>query len=123
MSYFVVWQRVEGLLVFLAGLVVFWQLDSGLAWWAAVLWFFAPDLSFLGYVLGPKLGGVIYNLVHIYAFGLIVLAIGMALTMPIVAGLGALWLAHCGFDRALGYGLKSRESFSETHLGPIGKHR
>ena len=123
MSYFVVWQRVEGLLVFLAGLVVFWQLDSGLAWWAAVLWFFAPDLSFLGYVLGPKLGGIIYNLVHIYAFGLIVLAIGMALTMPIVAGLGALWLAHCGFDRALGYGLKSRESFSETHLGPIGKHR
>ena len=123
MSYFVVWQRVEGLLVFLAGLVVFWQLDSGLAWWAAVLWFFAPDLSFLGYVLGPKLGGVIYNLVHIYAFGLIALAIGMALTMPIVAGLGALWLAHCGFDRALGYGLKSRGSFSETHLGPIGKHR
>jgi len=123
MSYFVVWQRVEGLLVFLAGLVVFWQLDSGLAWWAAVLWFFAPDLSFLGYLLGPKLGGVIYNLVHIYAFGLIALAIGIALAMPIVAGLGALWLAHCGFDRALGYGLKSRESFSETHLGPIGKHR
>lgn len=123
MSYFVVWQRVEGLLVFLAGLVVFWQLDSGLAWWAAVLWFFAPDLSFLGYVLGPKFGGVIYNLVHIYAFGLIALAIGMALTMPIVAGLGTLWLAHCGFDRALGYGLKSQGSFSETHLGPIGKHR
>ena len=123
MSYFVVWQRVEGLLVFLAGLVVFWQLDSGLAWWAAVLWFFAPDLSFLGYVLGTKLGEVIYNLVHIYAFGLIVLAIGMVLAMPIFSALGALWLAHCGFDRALGYGMKSRESFSETHLGPIGKHR
>lgn len=123
MKYFIVWQRVEGLLVFLAGLVVFWQLESGLAWWAAILLFFAPDLSFLAYALGPKLGGAVYNTVHIYAFGLIVLALGLVLTVPAVAGMGALWLAHCGFDRALGYGLKSRDSFSDTHLGPIGKHR
>lgn len=123
MKYFVWWQRAEGVLVFLAALVVFWQLDSGLTWWVALLAFFAPDLSFLGYALGPKIGAVIYNLVHVYAFGLIVLAAGMVLTTPAVAALGALWLAHCGFDRALGYGLKSRESFSETHLGVIGKHR
>ena len=123
MKYFALWQRAEGVLVFLAALVVFWRLDSGLTWWVALLVFFAPDLSFLGYALGPKIGAVIYNLVHVYAFGLIVLAAGLVLAMPAVAALGALWLAHCGFDRALGYGLKSRESFSETHLGAIGKHR
>lgn len=123
MTHFVLWQRAEGVLVFLAGLVVFSQIDSGVVWWAAVLWFFAPDLSFLGYLLGPKIGGAIYNTVHIYAFGLIVLATGLVLTLPVITGMGALWLAHCGFDRALGYGLKSRYSFSDTHLGPIGKHR
>jgi hypothetical protein len=34
---------------------------------------------------------------------------------------GALWFAHAGFDRLLGYGLKSPEGFSFTHLGQIGK--
>lgn len=123
MKYFAVWQRAEGLLVFLAALVVFWQIDSNFAWWAAVVLFFAPDLSFLGYALGPKIGGAVYNTVHIYAFGLIVLALGLVLTLPVITAMGALWLAHCGFDRALGYGLKSPDSFSDTHLGPIGKHR
>ncbi|MET3928028.1 DUF4260 domain-containing protein [Devosia sp. 2618] len=123
MTHFVRWQRVEGLLILLAGLVIAWQVDSSLAWWAALLLFFAPDLSFLGYGLGPKLGGAIYNSVHVYAFGVIVLAAGMVLAMPFVAAMGALWFSHCGFDRALGYGLKSPESFSDTHLGRIGKHK
>jgi len=118
---FVLWQRAEGALVCVAGGVVFWQLDSGLVWWAAVLLFFAPDLSFLGYLGGPKVGAVIYNGVHIYGFGLLLLAAGMVSAMPLMAGLGALWLAHCGFDRALGYGLKSGEGFSSTHLGRIGR--
>nr|WP_312052333.1 DUF4260 family protein [Brevundimonas diminuta] len=34
-----------------------------------------------------------------------------------------IWLAHIGFDRALGYGLKSPEAFGLTHLGLIGPAR
>ncbi len=30
------------------------------------------------------------------------------------------WLAHIGFDRALGYGLKYAEGFGFTHLGRLG---
>lgn len=37
--------------------------------------------------------------------------------------LAAIWLAHVGFDRALGYGLKYARGFSHTHLGTIGKTR
>ena len=32
-----------------------------------------------------------------------------------------IWLAHIGFDRALGYGLKYSAGFGFTHLGRIGK--
>lgn len=45
----------------------------------------------------------------------------LLLPAPLPALLGALWLAHSGFDRMLGYGLKSPEGFSITHLGRIGR--
>lgn len=121
MTHFVLWQRIEGALVFLAGIGLLWWLDSGIAWWLALLVFFAPDLSFLGYLLGPRIGGALYNSVHIYGFGAALLALGVLASLPVLAGLGALFLAHSGFDRLMGYGLKSRESFSETHMGRIGK--
>jgi hypothetical protein len=115
------WQRAEGALVLGAGLVLFTLSGADLPWWAALLLFFAPDLSFFAYALGPRFGSWGYNLVHVYAFGLGLLAIGSLAGMSLLAGLGALWLAHCGFDRMLGYGLKSETSFQDTHLGRIGK--
>ncbi len=84
----------------------FFHDSSGLSWWAAVLIFFAPDLSFAGYLLNPKVGAFGYNLVHVYALGAICIAAGVALSLSVVGALGALWLAHSGFDRKLGYGLK-----------------
>ncbi|WP_425033627.1 DUF4260 family protein [Pelagibacterium sp.] len=41
----------------------------------------------------------------------------------LAATLGALWLAHCGLDRMLGYGLQSPEGFSITHLRRIGREK
>jgi hypothetical protein len=123
MGELIVWQRAEAALVFVAGLLLFWQADSGMAWWLALLLFFAPDLSFTGYAAGNRIGAIVYNLVHLYAFGLGLFAIGAVLAMPTLAALGALWLAHAGFDRMLGYGLKSAEGFGVTHLGLIGKHK
>lgn len=121
MHHAIVWQRVEGALVFLAGLALFWHVDSGLQWWAALLIFFSPDLAFLGYVLGPRYGAAFYNAAHIYALGIVLLTIGTVVSMPPLIGVGALVLAHSGFDRMLGYGLKSPDSFSITHLGRIGQ--
>ncbi|MHA6688957.1 DUF4260 domain-containing protein [Devosia sp. A449] len=121
MSWFVIWQRFEGALVLVGALVLFWQLDSGWAWWLAIPVFFAPDLSFLAYAFGPRVGAVGYNIVHIYGFGLVLLAAGSVFAVPALAACGALFLAHAGFDRMLGYGLKALEGFSLTHLGRIGK--
>ncbi|WP_297577693.1 DUF4260 domain-containing protein [Devosia sp.] len=122
-KHYLIWQRLEGFLAFCAGLLLFWQADAGMAWWLALLLFFAPDLSFAGYSLGSRFGGAIYNGVHLYAFGPLAMGVGLALAWPGLVAAGALWLGHSGFDRMLGYGLKSADSFSHTHLGPIGKAR
>jgi hypothetical protein len=33
----------------------------------------------------------------------------------------AIWIAHVGFDRMLGHGLKYETAFGDTHLGRIGR--
>ncbi|HVE22224.1 MAG TPA: DUF4260 domain-containing protein [Acidocella sp.] len=118
----VLWQRVEGLIIFAVGLLLFWHWNNTMSWWGALLVFFAPDLSLFGYLLGQRTGASFYNMVHVYAFGAVALAIGLVMPLPLFVLLGALWLAHSGFDRMLGYGLKLPEGFSFTHLGRIGKH-
>ncbi len=40
---------------------------------------------------------------------------------PLILSIAMIWLAHIGFDRALGYGLKYENGFGVTHMGRIGK--
>ena len=115
------WQRFEGGLIFLSGLLIYWHYPDVMPWWLAVLVFFAPDLSFAGYALGSRVGSLVYNAVHVYALGGVLIALGLFCAKPMLVCLGGLWFAHSGFDRLLGYGLKSAEGFSFTHLGRIGK--
>lgn len=115
------WQRIEGGLILAGALVMYVQYVDLMPWWAALLVFFAPDLSMMAYGFGARAGAAVYNAVHIYAFGLVFMALGYAFALPVLAATGVLWLAHSGFDRALGYGLKLNEGFSFTHLGRIGK--
>ena len=58
---------------------------GGAEWWLAALLFFAPDISFAGYLAGPRVGAAIYNLVHVYAFGAAVLAAGAAMDVQLPA--------------------------------------
>lgn len=119
-----VWLRLEGLAVL--GIAAFTYAHFQLSWfWFGVL-FLAPDLSMLGYLSGPKVGAWCYNLGHTYAAALAVLGAGLAAQMTAhpraaLLGVGLIWTAHIGFDRALGYGLKSQEGFKITHLGRIGR--
>lgn len=115
------WQKLEGAVLFLASLFALSQIGFALPLWGAALAVFAPDLSFLAYKFGPKIGAAAYNAVHFYGFGIAIALIGWATPAPLLLTLGLLWLAHAGFDRALGYGLKSTESFHITHLGRIGR--
>ena len=115
------WLRVEGAAVFVAALVVYAQL--GAPWWLALPLLLLPDVSAAGYLAGPRVGALSYNVVHNWAFGLAVLGLGLATGAVAIAIIGATAIAHVGLDRAVGYGLKLPTSFQDTHLGRIGRDR
>jgi len=111
--------RLEGLCVLIAASVAYSKF--GLGWGAFALFFLTPDLSFLGYLAGPKVGAVSYNVAHSYIGAVACLIAGFVLPAPTLLSAGIIWFAHIGFDRALGYGLKYSEGFGFTHLGRIGR--
>ena len=113
-------QRLEGLAALGFGAATYFWL--GQSWWVFALLFLAPDLFMLGYLRSPRLGALAYNLGHTYAAPALLALSGLALG-PLAYGLAAIWVAHIGFDRLLGYGLKLDGGFETTHLGPIGKAR
>ena len=111
--------RLEAAALFVAA-VGGYHLLGGSWFWFALL-FLTPDLSMFGYLAGPGRGAVAYNLVHSTVLPACLGLAGLLGGWP-WAELGALiWLAHIGFDRVLGYGLKYPVAFGATHLGWIGK--
>jgi Domain of unknown function (DUF4260) len=115
------WLRLEGLAVFAAGLVGF--LALGVPWYAFPLLLLVPDLSAVGYLRGPRVGAIVYNVVHDLFTGMAIVGLGLATGVVPVAAAGAILVAHSGMDRAAGYGLKLPTSFQDTHLGRIGKRK
>ncbi len=113
------WLRAEGAATLAAGLVGF--LFLGLPWWAFLLLLIVPDVSMVGYLRGPRLGAILYNLAHDLATGVVVAGAGLAIGSVPVAAAGAILVAHSGMDRMMGYGLKFPSSFKDTHLGRIGR--
>jgi hypothetical protein len=76
----------------------------------------------LAYLIGPQAGAAGYNLAHTYVLAMALTLAGFFGGMPVSAAGGLIWIAHIGFDRALGYGLKYPTGFGNTHLGRVGKH-
>jgi uncharacterized protein DUF4260 len=110
--------RLEGLTLF-AVMILLYTLGTG-PWWLFVVLFLAPDLSFAAYLAGPKVGAIAYNAAHSYLAPMALMATGFGMNWPLALSIAMIWLAHIGFDRALGYGLKYFAGFSFTHLGRIG---
>ena len=115
------WLRLEGAAVLLAAVAAYHA--GGLRWSVFALLFLVPDLSLLGYLAGPRTGALAYNLAHSYVAPLLLGALGLAGGPNLLVGYALIWCAHVGFDRALGYGLKSPAGFRLTHLGLIGRER
>lgn len=111
--------RAEGLAVFVAGVLTYLQLNGHPLWLLPLL--LVPDVSMVGYLAGPRIGAITYNLVHNLVCALALLAIGWFAAVAPLALAGALTLAHVGMDRTLGYGLKLPTDFKDTHLGRIGR--
>jgi hypothetical protein len=113
--------RLEGLVLLVAATWGFYSLTP-LSWWLYAILFFVPDVSFAAYAAGPRLGAAIYNAFHTTIGPIVLMIAGLFLSSSLVVGIAAIWAAHVGFDRALGYGLKYASSFSDTHLGRIGRN-
>ena len=113
--------RLEGLALFVGMTLLYYIWDG--SWWVYGLLFFVPDLSFGAYLSGPSFGAMIYNAAHSYLAPMAMMTAGFADAAPLLLSVAMIWLAHIGFDRALGYGLKYAAGFGFTHLGRIGKPR
>jgi hypothetical protein len=106
--------RVEGLAVAAGALALYFHLGFG--WVLLVVLALAPDLSAIGYALGPRVGAVAYDVAHCEALP-VALGVGGVLAgseRPIQLAL--VWLTHIGVGRAVGYGLKYPTAFKDTHL-------
>lgn len=112
--------RLEGLALF-AGMTLLYGVWSGGTWLLYALLFLAPDLSFVAYLAGPRAGAFLYNAAHSLIAPMVLMAAGFAFDSPLALSATMVWLAHIGFDRALGYGLKYAAGFAFTHLGRIGR--
>jgi Domain of unknown function (DUF4260) len=110
--------RLEGLAAFATAAAFYAQ--AGFSWPAFVLFFLAPDVAMLAYLAGPRAGAIAYNLAHTYVLAVALTLAGFFGGVPAAAAGGLIWIAHIGFDRALGYGLKYSSGFGDTHLGRIG---
>jgi hypothetical protein len=115
------WLRLEGLALLAAALLAWHWWPAAPGWGLFAAAFLLPDLAMLGYLAGPAVGARLYNATHTTTPPLLLLTVGLmgAHTTALAAAL--IWLAHIGFDRALGYGLKSTSAFGITHLGRVGR--
>ena len=111
--------RMEAALLFALALWAYGRWGAGWGMFAAC--FLLPDLAFLGYLAGPRVGALAYNVTHALVGPLATLALGIAGGERTVLAAGLIWIAHVVFDRMLGYGLKYATGFRTTHLGRIGR--
>jgi hypothetical protein len=111
--------RAEGLA--LLGLATWAFTLTGHSWWLYGVLFLVPDTSFAAYLAGPRVGALAYNAMHTTLMPALLAAAGLASSNSLMLALAAIWAAHIGIDRALGYGLKYADGFGATHLGRIGR--
>ncbi len=116
-----IYLRVEGLALGLLSVWLYHRL--GQSWWIFAVLLLTPDFAMLGYLRGPRVGALAYNVVHSWALavGLFFLIWLLRGDSPLLLSLPCILGAHIGFDRALGYGLKLPTGFQDTDLGRIGK--
>jgi hypothetical protein len=112
--------RSEGAVLLALSAFFYWLGDGSLVFF--LVFFLVPDLGFLGYLGGSRVGAWVYNVLHSYLLPAVLVAVGSLTDRgPALLSFGLIWFAHIGMDRMLGYGLKHTSGFQDTHLGRIGR--
>lgn len=109
--------KVEGAALLAASVTLYWA--NGGSWWLFALLFLAPDISWLGYLGGPKVGAAAYNAFHSYPLPAALGIVGLLAGASLAVAVALVWFAHIGMDRAFGYGLKYPTGFGDTHMGRL----
>jgi len=109
--------QTEGLVVLLAAGILYRH--TGESWGKFAALFLAPDLAMIGYAFGNSVGAFAYNTVHTYAVPILLWMVLSLAHEPSLCWICLIWIAHIGFDRVLGYGLKYASGFKDTHLNRV----
>jgi hypothetical protein len=88
------------------------------SWWQLVVFAIAPDITLLfGFRPGLQRGQLdpravpFYNAVHRFWAPAVLIVLALVLHIDAWAAAGFAWCAHIGFDRSLGFGLRTPEGF------------
>ncbi|HEX2345045.1 MAG TPA: DUF4260 domain-containing protein [Gaiellaceae bacterium] len=106
--------HLEGLAVLTGAIVLYF--DASYGWLLLLVLFLAPDLSMMGYLGGPRIGALTYDVVHTYTLPIALGVAGILGESSLATQIALIWVAHIGLDRLLGYGLKYPTAFRDTHL-------
>ncbi len=112
--------KIEELTLFVLGIYFFNLLNYN--WWWFLVFILVPDIGMTGYLVNTKIGAFTYNLFHHRAIAIVVYFVGIYLNNQPMQFAGIILFSHIAMDRIFGYGLKYPDSFSNTHLGKIGKN-
>ena len=112
--------KLEELGMFIAALLLFLYLGQSILLFLVLI--LLPDLGMVGYLFNPKIGAYTYNFTHHKGVAILLFLTGFYLKIDILLIVGIIIFAHSSLDRVLGYGLKYKDSFNNTHLGKIGKN-
>ena len=111
--------QIEGLAIGAAAILIYFRAEF--SWQEFALLILVPDLSMLGYLAGPRVGAFAYNAAHSYVGPALLAAEAFATSDMLMMPIALIWIAHIGFDRMLGFGLKYGAGFGYTHLGRLGR--
>lgn len=109
--------RLEGGALFAISLLLFLRLD--VPGWIFPVFLLVPDIGMLGYLAGPRVGAMGYNVCHTVALPIAVGAAGIVMPSQPLLAAALIWGAHIGMDHAAGFGLKYADRFSHTHLQEV----
>lgn len=106
--------RLEEFALFGLSIFLFSLLDY--SWWLFPLLLLMPDIGMLGYVVNPKVGAYVYNVVHHRGISVVFYITGGLIGQEILQLIGIILFAHSTIDRVFDFGLKYADNFKHTHL-------
>lgn len=109
--------RLEGALALLAAVAGYALV--GASWGLFLALLLVPDVFMAGYLIGLRVGAIVYNAGHTYIVPIVLGGTAFGLNYALLGAVALIWTAHTGMDRALGYGPKQMSGFFDTHLSPL----